>query len=297
MATWTLADIRSEARHLTGRFSENELSTAKLDDDINKYYQLVFPAEVKLEEKYTEYNLLTTPNEPFYALPQSTYTNFVQPARIDNLTLNWYQDNATFLQNNPLQYSSFTPWTGDGSTTSFNTTLTGVPIYPGTLTITDDVETFQDTSTSWTASNIALTGDQGGTATINLDSGVITVNFATAPVNGQVITVKYILMQTGRPTAVLMFNNQLKFFPVPNTVYNFSVQAYQVVSPLVNSTDTPELNEWGPAIAMGAARMILRRSGEYEAYAQLTQLYHEQIDYVLTRTVETLSNTRAQPNF
>lgn len=297
MATWNLLQIRDEVRNLTGRFSENDLSTQDLDIQINRYYQLVFPAEVKLEKKFTEYLLLTIPNQPYYDLPDTTYTNFVPPARIDNLPLYWYQDYSTFLQQNPMQYSSFVSWTGDGSTVAFSTTMTGIPIFPGTLTITDNVETFQDTTTTYTTANIALTGNQGGTATINLDTGVISVTFNTAPANGEDITVKYVIMTVGRPTSVLMFNDRFQFFPVPDTVYNFTVQAYKIVDALVNSTDRPELDEWGPAIATGTAREIFRRKGENQAYAEMTALYREQIDYILTRTVQSLSNTRATPNF
>ena len=44
MATWDFADIKKKVRQVTGRLTENELSTSELEDRINKFYQYTFPA-------------------------------------------------------------------------------------------------------------------------------------------------------------------------------------------------------------------------------------------------------------
>ena len=297
MATWTLADIRQKVRQVTGRFTQNEITTAQLDDYINKYYTLTFPAEVKLEQKHVYYDFTTSANQAYYAQPETTFTNFEPPATVNNLSMLWYQDPAYFFENNPLQYTFLTPWTGDAATTLFTTTVTGFPIYPGTLTISDDVELFEDTNETWTTSDVTITGDQGGTATINYDTGTVSVTFATAPTNGQNIYLNYVIFQPGRPEAILMYNNQFQLFPVPDQAYIIKMRAYSVVAELVNATDTPDLSEWGPMIAYGSARDIFSDYGELDAYAETTQLYKEQKNYVLTRTCQDLLNTRAAPNF
>lgn len=296
-STWTLADIRSKVRKVTGRFSENEMTTTELDQRINQYYTLEFPSEVKLEEKHVYYQFLTEANQAYYDLPQTTYTNFEPPATVNNLELIWYQDPTYFFQNNPLQYTFLTPWTGDGSTTNFTTTVTGFPIYPGTLTISDTVETFEDTNTDWTTSDVNITGDQGGSATINYNDGTVDVTFNTAPTNGQNIYLNYVIFAAGRPQAILMFNNQFQLFPVPDQAYIIKMGAYSVVSPLTTGTDTPDLSEWGPAISYGTARGIFADYGENDSYAQTTALYKEQIAYVLKRTNQNLLNIRSTPNF
>jgi len=297
MSTWTLTDIRQKVRRVTGRFTENEMTTAELDKRINQYYTLIFPAEVKLERKHTYYKFLTSANQAYYDQPQTAFTNFEPPATVDNLELLWYQDPVYFFEQNPLQYTFLTPWTGDGSTVNFTTTVTGFPIYPGTLTIYDEVESFQDENQDWTTSDVTITGSLNGTATVNYNDGTVDVTFNTAPANGQDIYLNYVIFQAGRPQAILVYNNQFQFFPVPDQAYIVQMPAYGVVSPLTDGSDTPELNEWGPAIAYGTARDIFADYGEIDSYGQTTSLYREQINYVLTRTCQDLLNTRAIPNF
>ena len=113
--------------------------------------------------------------------------------------------------------------------------------------------------------------------------------------------------QAGRPNAVLLYNNQFTFFPVPDTAYRFRVQAYSNVlvskadgttaSTFTEGTDRPLLDEWGPAIAYGTARDIHSDYAEMEAYANVTILYREQLAYILRRTNNNLLNTRAAPHF
>jgi hypothetical protein len=296
MATWDLAAIRLKARQVTGRYSEDELSTARLDNYINQYYQYTFPAEVKLDRQYTYYNLVTSANQAYYDLPDD-YTNLVPPAQINFQSLLWYQDPALFYAQNPLQLYFQTPFTGDGTTTSFSTTQTGFPIMPGTLICSDNVETFQDTNKNWTTSNVTIVGDLGGTLIVNYLSGSVSVTFNTAPANAQVIYLSYALFNPGLPQNVLMFNNQLQFSPVPNTAYTFQCKAYKVTDPLVNATDRPPLDEWGPTIAYGASRNIAADFGEMDLYGTITALYKEQVAYILTRTEQNLLNIRSVPTF
>ena len=295
--TWTLADLRNKVRQVTGRFSLDDLNTSQLDMYINRYYLYTFPAEVKLESKHVTYQFTTSANQAYYDFPLETYTNFEPVAKVNNLDMLWYQEPNRFEEENPIQYTFSNPWTGDGATVTFTTTVTGFPIYPSTLTISDDTELFRDTSTTWTTADVTLTGSAGGTATINNSTGVISVTFSVAPVDEQLIHLNYALFKSGRPQAILLYNNQFKLYPVPDQAYIVSMPAYKVVDALENATDTPDLNEWGPCIAYGAARDIFADYGENDAYMATTALYKEQVSYILTRTTQNLLNTRAMPNF
>ncbi len=286
---WQLSDIRRKVRQVTGRLSSNSLSTQKLDEYINNYYQFTFPAEVKLERQHTFYEFLTVPNQQEYTFPNTTYTNVEPPLYLNQKPLLYYQDPVVFKNENPVRVQKSTPWTGDAVTLAFTTTLQFPYILPTSVIITDNTETFTDNGAG------VLTGDLGGTGTVVYTTGVINVSFNAAPASGQDIFLTVIQYQPGAPTSVLLYDNVFSFYPVPDTVYQCQIKAYKIIDPLVNATDTPVLEEWGPCISYGASRDIVIDFGESERYGEITQLYKEQIDYILTRTVQNLSNERARP--
>jgi hypothetical protein len=297
MATWTLSQIRKKVRQVTGRFTGQELTNEQLDNYINQYYQFTFPAEVKVDAEHTYYSFTTLANQAYYDQPLDLYTNFGPPATANNLNMMWYQDPAMFFQANPLQYVFLTPWTGDGSTITFTTSITGFPIYPGTMTVTDNVETFEDTNQTWTNADVSVPGSLGGALVINYSAGTVSVTFATAPANGQVIYMNYVVFAANRPQAILMYNNQFQVWPVPDQSYIINMIAYRITTPLVEATDTPRMNEWGPTIAYGAARDIVADYGETDSYAEITALYKEQVSYILTRTEQNMMEGRTKPTF
>ena len=79
--------------------------------------------------------------------------------------------------------------TGDGTTKTFSATLAfkgaGAKRNCFGIEATDTVETFEDNNDG------TLTGNQGGTGTINYMTGAISVTFNTAPANTQAITCNY----------------------------------------------------------------------------------------------------------
>lgn len=297
MVNWTLADIRKEVRQVTGRLTPGELSNDDLDDYINRYYQYTLPAELKLDKNQIYYEFLTTPNQATYDFDNTNYTNIEPPATIDNHELTWYQTPIQFELYSRYNITRKTPWTGDGTTNTFTTSITGFPITPDTLVITDNTEVFEDTNTTYTTSNVNITGSLGGTAIINYSTGSVSVVFNTAPSNGQIIYLSYQLFSPARPYSVLYYNNQFKFYPIPDTAYRFKAKAYRVLPALTSSTDRPELDQWGPCIVYGTARDIVSKFGEMDLYKDITMLYKEQLGYVIRRTLQNLLNTRSSPNF
>jgi len=302
MAQWTLADIRKKARQVSGRLSLSELSNNQLDDIINQFVQFEFPAEVKLDRNYSFYEFNTTVNTQSYTLPE-TYTNFDPEAKIDNKTLKFYSDPDKFDAENHQNISRKVIGTGDDSTTAFSDTLGNgnFPIESGSVIVDDTVEVFTDNSDG------TLTGDQGGSGTINYTTGAVSVTFNTAPTDGTNIEASWKAFQPGQPVSVLQFNNQFTFYPVPDRTYRFKIKAWSintvqyssgnVSSSFTSATDRPLKDQWGPAIAYGSARRIHADFGELDAYKQVTALYKEQIAYILRRTHQDLLDVRAMPKF
>jgi hypothetical protein len=74
--------------------------------------------------------------------------------------------------------------TGDAATKTFNGFLNNIPMVAGSVVITDGVETFSEPVTP----DGTLSGDLGGSGTINSNNGAFSVTFNTAPVLSQAIT-------------------------------------------------------------------------------------------------------------
>jgi hypothetical protein len=305
MAEWALSDIRTKTRQLSGRLSVSELSNQQVDDEINWYFQFEFPAEVKLNRNYTLHEFNTSAGIQDYAFP-ANFTNFVPAATIDRRELLFFQNPDKFYKDNPENVSRFSTWTGDGATVAFsNTYANNVPILAGSVIVDDTVEVFTDTDNG--DGTGTLTGDKTGTGSINYTTGVLSVTFNTAPVNNQVIQASFIQYRAGFPVSVLMFDNQFRFFPIPDKAYRVRMKAWQLayVKPVTGAnkttftlaTDKPLQEEWGPAIAFGASRRIASNFGEMDRYSELTALYKEQINYILTRTHIDLESTRTLPMF
>jgi hypothetical protein len=77
----------------------------------------------------------------------------------------------------PYEIDSKTIGTGNGTNKTFAATLDQQLIQPGSVVVTDEVETFSDDGSG------NLIGDAAGTGTINYVTGAISVTFNTAPTN------------------------------------------------------------------------------------------------------------------
>ena len=302
MANWTLAELRSKVRQLSGRLSVSETSNNQIDEYINKYFQYEFPAAVKLNRNYTTFEFNTEYGTASYDFSDE-YTNFVPEASLERLDIDVYQEPDIFYALNPESVQRYSTWSGDGATVAFtNTYSNNVPIKAGSVIVDDTVEVFEDNGSGTLVSNL---GGVGGT--VNYTTGAVSVTFTTAPVDGQAIQCSFIQLDLGMPSAVLMFNNQFTFNPVPDKAYRFRIKAWSLlyVKPSTGSnkqtftlaSDRPLQDEWGPAIALGTARRIVSDYGEMDRYGELTALYKEQINLILTRTCIDLESTRVQPTF
>jgi hypothetical protein len=273
----------------------------QLDDYINQYLQFEFPAEVKLNRNYCihEFNTERYVNNYDFNVD---YTNFVPEATIDYVPLIFCQNPDEFYALTGQIITKMPQWTGDGSTTAFSATFSqNAPIQAGTVIVDDLTEVFTDDGEG------VLTGSLGGTGSVNYDTGAVAVTFNTAPDSGQAIWASFIQSTVGRPTMVLMFNNRFTFYPLPDMAYRFRIKAWslflvkpasgELTTSFSDPTDRPALDEWGPTIAFGAARRIASDFGELDRYMELTQLYKEQVRYILTRTHIDLQSTRALPMF
>ncbi len=217
-------------REVSGQPSSDQITDAQIITRFNDYFVLVMPFELKEQIQLKFYDFKVFPGVNVYPFSGSFLTD--QPgAYVDGNPLIFYQDPDIFYQDFPQQYTSENVATGDGTTTFFqfglqnppiiigttyvtdgiqvlsdtvsqeasqtlaigsgasnySGTLFAFPIVAGTLSITDGVETFADNGAG------LLTGNQGGTGTINYSTGVWNITFNTAVVSGTAIVATYIV--------------------------------------------------------------------------------------------------------
>lgn len=293
MSGWTLADIRTKVRNITGSPSTDQISDSELNDYINNYYVFTMPFELKeqITNQFLEFK--TTPGTDVYAFPGGYFTD--QPgAYADGFPMVFYQDPDIFFQDWPQQYAVDNIATGDGLTTAFSGGLQNPPIIIGTLFITADDPTgtqqlVQDQGDG------TLTGD--GTGTINYLTGAYSVTFNSAPASSAVIYAKYQGYASNRPQGVLFFNNEFTLRPVPDQAYQILMQGYIKPVTLTNDSDTPLQAEWGPLIAYGASVEIFSDRGDVDNVDRYFPIFKRFENVALGRTIQQYTAEQSVPRF
>jgi len=134
---WTLADIRTKVRNVTGSPSPDQISDADLNTYINNYYVFTMPFELKEQITNQFLRFKTTPGINVYSFPGGFFTD--QPgAYADGFPLIFYQDPDIFFQDWPQQFAVNNIATGDGSTSNFSGGLQNPPVIIGSLFIAAD---------------------------------------------------------------------------------------------------------------------------------------------------------------
>jgi hypothetical protein len=220
--------------------------------------------------------------------------------------------------------------------TAYNGILDNFPIQPKSLQITDSVETFSDnglgvlngslggtgtivyTTGVWTATfnsavtpgrdiladyaPLAGTGFLGGngSGTINYLTGAFSATFNTAVTTGTLIYDNYQAYQPARPQGVLFYNNEFTFRPIPDQVYQITMQGFitQIaLDAVANPNQLPLQTEWGQLIAYGASLDIFADRSDLGAYNNFFPLFKRYENVALGRYVEQFENAQSVPRF
>ncbi len=278
--SWTLTDIQTKIRNVTGSPSGDQLSTVDLNNYITNYYVYTMPFELKeqIQLEFLQFKVFPGTNVYDFTDVGGLFLTDQPGAYADGFPLIFYQDPDIFYQDFPQQYATDNVATGDGVTSTFTGGLQNPPIIMGTLYITDGSQVLQDQG------NGTLTGN--GTGTINYITGAFSVTFSNPPVSSATVYAKYQGYQANRPQGVLFFNNQFTFMPVPDQVYQIQMQGYITPTALVNASDTPTLPEWGPLIAYGASLDIFSDRGDLENYNRYYPILKRYENVALARTIQ-----------
>lgn len=138
---WTLADIRSKVRKLTGRPSTNQVTDNTLDEYINRYYTQDLPSQLGPRDADSWWRLSTLVNVQRYSNEDGNF-NLYGPLYINGDEAELFTDPVSFYQKYPKSFvTRESAGTGDGSTATFTGTLGQTPINPEAIVFDDDFET------------------------------------------------------------------------------------------------------------------------------------------------------------
>jgi hypothetical protein len=235
-----------------------------------------------------------------------------------------------------LQDIGFTPLTATIATgsgvTAYAGTLAAIPVSVGSFSVSTPQESFSDnsngtltgtaggsgtldyTSGAWTLTfNVALPTatpieatynvvglgalSGNGSGTINYYTGAFSATFTSAPLSTDVIYDKFISYQGNRPQGVMFFQNQFTLMPVPDQVYQIQMQGFIFPQQLVNATDTPAQQEWGPLIAYGASIEIFMDRGDTVNAEKYLPYLKRQEAVALSRTIAQYTPMQSLPRF
>ncbi len=369
MTTWNLNRLRYTIRKLTGKYDENQMpdstvgqvsisNPSSIDDYINDYYLYDMPEDCRSLRLRDFYEFNTVPNCGTYAVPQNVIELY-QPLYVDGYQFAFYQEPTTFYNIWPeldfIDRSLFTPNTTTGiGPYTFN--LTQTPVQQGTVTIgltpnqspqtAGILETFSDADQpipldipkqQYFVNPGILTGNQGGTGTINYLTGAVSITYAAQPPVGSVPSCHYHPYVASRPRDVMFWQQQLLVRPIPNDTYRIKLMAYMLPTtvlsaasnatvrpsiyvdptttptsaPTVNTvtiqgfggqsgslnTDLPQFNEFWQLIAYGAALKIFVEDGEHEEYARYQPYYEKQKLFVQRKTLKQLAQKRINTDY
>jgi len=289
----TLNTIRTKVRRLTRSPEESNITTAQIDDYINTFVLYDFPEELRLFALRTTLTFYTEPYVDVYESNDTAgdplenfknkYITVHEPLYIAGYPSFFSQSRTEFFAIYPLANSiQTTGFSGDGATTSFNGTLSAVPVLRSNVTFSTldgsngGLELHDDGSGT-------LTGD--GTGTINYVTGAYVLNFSTAPGSGQIIYSETRPYAAGRPKSMLYFDNKFTLRPVPDKPYPIQFEVYKRPTELLLSGDEPELEQWWQYIAYGAAKKIYEDRTDMDGVQQILPEFKHQERLVLRRTI------------
>lgn len=355
MSTWDLNRLRYTIRKITGKydtvqlpdssFGENNISNpAGIDDYINDFYLYDMPEHLRTLRLKDFYTFTTVPNCGTYSVPQNIFS-VEPPIYVDNYQFSWYQSPEIFYRIWPelnfIERNRFIP---DGSVGPFTFTLSQTPVQQGTVVIglspnpngtpAAILETFTDADTPIPldlpslqvfTNPGTLTGNQGGTGTINYLTGAVTITYGVAPPAGTNTSCHYHPYVASRPRDIMFYQQQLFLRPIPNDTYAVKLMAYKMPTTVVsaatnainipatdaqgniqgftnsninsNATNLPMFNEWWQLIAYGAALKIFIEDGDHDEYERYKIYFEDQKCLAQRKELKQLGNQRIQTRY
>jgi hypothetical protein len=313
----TLQDIRNKVRRITARPSQNQLTDAEIDSNINTYAMYDLPEQLRTETFRTVYQFITQPNIGTYNFPVDMYIQSIPPVFCGGYQIVMSQNRELFYRMNLRQQFIETDLaSGTGIVGPYNGTLSNVPLMRGIAKTLGSTEVSQ---INWM---LMIYGRSSGVDSVVVDDGLGNLRYPydllTDPVRGTIdyvtgiftvtafdaaidagasITAQYVPYRASRPNSVLFFQDQLTFYPIPDQAYTISMEVFQKPTAMLAASQQPQLVDMWQLFAFGAADKIFCDNGDLDNLMKYRPLLEEQLKLVNRRTVGQYSTERASTIF
>lgn len=127
---------------------------------------------------------------------------------------------------------------------------------------------------------------------VNYITGVFTVTFPIAPASGVAINTQTVPTQVSMPQAMLFYADTFFLRPVPDQPYTINFEVYVRPTYLMETSESPALNEWWQYIAYGAAKKIFEDRMDLESVQMIMPEFKKQEALCLRRTIVQYTNER-----
>ena len=325
----TLTAIRLKVRNLTRTPSPLQMSDVTIDQYINTFVFYDFPSHVSLFSLRKTFTFYTQPNidsystniidmdQPLYNFKNAILTSS-DPVYIAGYKTNFTQSREDFFNKWPMIKALFQVGTGDGATTMFAGTLPNLPLMPNSTIFTTTNSLGQGegrisrsvvdsvTGTQLTIEN--LYGSNGPIPAIpqpvitpyapvqnfvNLITGQFQLFFVTPPAAGVAINAQYASYAAARPITVLYYNDTFFLRPIPDMMYDVTIECNVQPTEILAFDQSPDLEQWWQYIAYGAAKKVLEDRTDMETVQLLMPEFMKQQQLVLRRPLAQQGDQRA----
>lgn len=121
----TYAFIEKKIRHLTASASQAAMSSADIQDAVNRFYSNDFPYAIKIDQQRSVYKFVTIPNVDRYPVDVNNLQGLRAPVYFEGVQGNFFKNRDQLFNLYPRTPTQYQPISGDGVTTSFTFSLFG----------------------------------------------------------------------------------------------------------------------------------------------------------------------------
>lgn len=307
----TLQQIKEKVRKLTRSPSIELLPEDQLEEYINTFVLYDFPEQVRLFYFKTTLTFFTTPFVDTYetdSVPglqdfKNKYLTIHPPVYVAGRCITLSQSRQEFFSTWPLNEFLTQIGAGNGIITNFSGTLqvaNGAPVLQKNVSFTSvdsnltpvtvyDVPQVGSNTlgTLFTNDNVPLPA-----GVINYVTGAYSFTFPLAPGPGAVVQAQVKPYSPGIPVAMLFYDTQFTFRPVPDKAYRVTMDAFIRPTELLQNAQEPGLQEFWQYISYGSAKKIFEDRMDLESVQQIMTEFKVQERLCLRRTIVQKTNQR-----